>query len=211
MGWEIITGGLDAFNAWYAALSPAWTYAVLLLIAYGENVFPPIPGDLLIAYAGLLAGTGTIGLLPVIALASVGGALGFMTVYALGHQLGDAIDDPDRLRWVPNDRIATARGWIERHGRSVILGNRFIPGVRSVVALAAGASHVGPRAAAILSAISATVWTTLIATLGFFAGDNLAEIERLLGLYGKVVGAVVLAAAAVWLVVWSVQKRRPKA
>jgi membrane protein DedA with SNARE-associated domain len=209
--WDAIAGGLDAFNAWYGALSPAWTYAVLLLVAYGENVLPPIPGDLLIAYAGLLAGTGAIGLLPVIALAGVGGTLGFMTVYAVGHRLGDAIDDPDRLRWVPNDRIATARRWIGRHGRAVILGNRFIPGVRSVIALAAGASQVGPRTALVLSAVSATVWSALVATLGFFAGDNLEEIERLLRLYGKVAGAVLVAAVAIWLVVWSAQKRHPEA
>ncbi len=185
-----------------------WTYTVLFLIAWGENVLPPIPGDLLIAYAGLLAGAEpSISLISVIAVAWLGGTLGFMTVYAVGNSLGDAIDDPSRLRWLPHDRVSEARRWIDERGSWVIAGNRFLPGVRSVVALAAGASDVSTRRALVYSGLSALTWSALVASVGYAAGDNLSEVENWLALYGKVAGAVLVGAVVVWLTVQWLRKR----
>ncbi len=209
---EWFTAATDAFhdfNAWYAALPTLWTYTVLFLIAYGENVLPPIPGDLLIAYAGLLAGSeATISLPLVITVAALGGIAGFMTVYAVGNQLGDAIDDPNRLRWIPNKQVAKARRWVDERGGWVIAGNRFLPGIRSVVALAAGASDVSTRRAWLYSSVSAIAWSVLVASLGYAAGDNLAQVEGWLALYGKVAGSILLSVAAVWLTVQWLRKRR---
>ena len=211
---EWFTAATDAFhdfNAWFAALPTLWTYAVLFLIAYGENVLPPIPGDLLIAYAGLLAGAEpSISLIPVIAVAWIGGTSGFMTVYAVGNRLGDAIDDPNRLRWLPHERVAKARRWVDERGPWVIAGNRFLPGVRSVIALAAGASDVPTRRALVYSSLSALAWSSLVASLGYAAGDNLAEVENWLALYGKVAGSILLAALLGWLIVRWLRKRRPE-
>ncbi len=211
---EWFTAATDAFhgfNAWFGALPTLWTYTVLFLIAYGENVLPPIPGDLLIAYAGLLAGTEVAISLPiVVGVAALGGTVGFMTVYAVGSRLGEAIDDPARLRWLPHAQVATARRWVDRQGTAVIAANRFLPGIRSVVALAAGASDVSARRALVYSALSALVWTTFVASLGYAAGDNLAEVERLLALYGKVAGSVLIAAVIAWFTVQWLRKRNGK-
>ena len=209
---EWFTAATDAFhgfNAWFAALPVFWTYTVLFLIAYGENVLPPIPGDLLIAYAGLLAGSeATISLPLVITVAALGGIAGFMTVYAVGNQLGDAIDDPDRLRWLPHDQVAKARRWVDSRGDWVIAGNRFLSGVRSVIALAAGASDVSTRRAWLYCSVSAVAWSALVASLGFAAGNNLAQVEGWLALYGKVAGSVLVGVCVVWLTVQWLRKRR---
>jgi membrane protein DedA with SNARE-associated domain len=206
-----VLDAFHAFNEWFADLPALWTYCVLLAVAYGENVLPPIPGDLLIAYAGLLAGTGALGLAPVIAVATVGGTLGFMTVYAVGDRLGEAIDDPDRLAWLPAAQVARARWWLRERGRWVILLNRFLPGIRSVVGLAAGASDFSARSAAVLSFVSALAWTSAIASLGYLAGDNLAQVEGFLRLYGKVVGTLLVAALVGWWSVRWARKRRRSA
>ncbi len=89
------------FVTWLQALPPVGIYAVLLAVSYGENVVPPIWGDTVIVLCGSLVGLGVLSFWPAVALASVGGAAGFMTVFWIGRRLGQAIHDPARLRWIP--------------------------------------------------------------------------------------------------------------
>ncbi|PSQ73104.1 MAG: DedA family protein [Bacteroidetes bacterium QH_6_64_77] len=115
------------------ALSPVWAYLTLLIIAYGENVMPPIPGDVVVVFGGYLASRGQLHLGVVILLSTVGGAVGFMTMYAVGYKLGRAVRDPDRLRWFPQESFDRAQRWIEEYGYGVIAANRFLSGARSVI------------------------------------------------------------------------------
>jgi membrane protein DedA with SNARE-associated domain len=193
---------LNDLYGWLSGLPPGAVYAVLLAIAYLENVIPPVPGDVAIVVAGMVAAAGAVSLPVVVALAAAGGTAGFMTVYAAGRYFDGVLDDPTRFRWLPRGDIRRAEAYVARYGRVVVAANRFLPGVRAVIAIATGMSGIAPAAAAALACASATVWAGLIAYLGFALVDNRAALARFLAGFenaGLVLSGLLAVAVGSWL------------
>mgnify|MGYP006284939331 CR=1 FL=1 len=190
------------FFVWMQGLPPLWAYVTLLVIAYGENVAPPIPGDMVVVFGGYLAGLGQLHLGVVVALSTLGGALGFMTVFALGYRLGEALLDPDRLPWLPRDGVEKARRWIYRYGYGVVAANRFLSGARSVISLTAGIARMEPWRTFWWCTVSAFVWTGLISYAGYAVGDNWDLVVTYLRAYGRVILTLLLVGAAGLLARW---------
>jgi len=177
---------IDIFD-WMATLPPMWAYGTILVIAFGENVLPPIPGDMVVVFGGYLVGLGQLEFVPVIVLSTIGGAAGFMTMYAVGFRLGDALLDPKRFRWIPRDKIEKAREWIGKWGFGVVAANRFLSGLRSVISLTVGMAHMRPTTTAAYAALSAFLWTTVIAYLGLQVGQNWKVVRVYLSTYAWLV------------------------
>ncbi len=178
---------LNQFLDWMGAIAPVWAYLVILGIAYGENVLPPIPGDLIVVFGGYLAGIGQLSFVVVVVLATLGGALGFMTMYALGRRIGDAIFEEGRLRWLPKREVFKVRHWLERWGYGVVAANRFLSGARSVISLTVGMAHTHAWKTAAFATFSAAVWTALITYAGYALGDNWTQVVDFLRDYGRIV------------------------
>lgn len=179
----------DVFH-WMEQIPPFWAYVALLLIAYGENVIPPIPGDIIVVYAGYLVGVGKLDFIIVVLLSTIGGAAGFMTMYAIGHKIGDAVMDKNRLRWLPKEKIERARRWLEHWGFWVVALNRFLSGARSIISLTVGMARIDSARTAACATGSALVWTSLIAYGGFELGDNWPVIGAYLRTYGTLVTVI---------------------
>ncbi len=190
------------FVVWLQGLPPLGIYAVLFAISYGENVVPPIWGDTVIVLCGSFVGLGVVSFVPTVALAALGGSLGFMTVFAFGRRLGDAIHDPARLRWIPRAPVAQAERWLERWGYGVIAANRFLAGGRAVIGLLAGASKLGWVPSAWWASVSALVWSLLLVWGGAVLGSEWERVLEWLSVYGKAVTAVLVVAVAVAFVRW---------
>lgn len=195
-----MTEAFTDLAGWMESLPALWAYVAILAIAYGENIIPPVPGDLAILYGGYLAGIGKLAFWPVVGLSTLGGALGFMTLYALGYRVGEAVLDPNRMRWVPKEGVDRARAWIERWGWWIVLLNRFLSGVRAVISLTVGIARMDTRRTALLATISAFVWTMLIVYAGYALGDNLDVVIRWLAAYGRIVGSLISIVVLVWIV-----------
>lgn len=197
------------FVAWLEGLPPGGIYAVLLAVAYGENLVPPIWGDTVIVLCGSLVGLGVLGFAPTVALAALGGAAGFLTVFAVGRRLGAAIHDPTRWRWIPRQFLGRAERWLNRWGYGVVLANRFLAGGRSVIGLLAGASEMRWAPTAASATASAVAWSLLLVWAGAALG---AEWERVLGwlaTYGRVVtGTLVVVLVGVAVRWWRKNSRR---
>lgn len=176
-----------------AILSPIWIYAVVLLVSWLENVVPPVPGDLLVVFAGYLAGLGRVEPLIVLLVATVGGTVGFMTMFAAGRKLGNAILAPDRFRWLPKKRIARARKHVSRWGYTLVAANRFLSGLRSVISLSVGMSDKKAWPTAFWSLASSLLWCTLLVYGGVYLGANWEQVTTWLQAWGwAMTGALVL-------------------
>lgn len=183
---------------WMVALPPGWAYLIILVVAYGENVVPPIPGDMVVVFGGYLVGMGRLDFTPVVLLSTLGGTLGFMTMYAAGRRIGNAVFDPDRLRWLPKKQIGKADRWLRRWGYGVVLANRFLSGLRSVISLTVGMARMDPLKTSAFATVSALAWTLLIAYAGYAVGDNWPVISVYLRQYGQVMfGLTALVVVAV--------------
>lgn len=194
--------------AWMSSLDPLWIYAILLGVSYGENVVPPVPGDMVVVFGGYLAGTGQLEPVTVTLLATLGGLAGFMTMYAIGARMGNAIMDPERLKWLPKGKIEQARAALARRGYILVAANRFLSGMRSVISLTVGMTRMPGWPVAGLALLSSLVWTALLVAAGYVVGDQWEVVGGWLSAYGS----VILALAAIFVliqVVYYVRRRRP--
>ena len=197
----------DLFN-WISSLNPLWTYVIIFAVSYGENVVPPIPGDMVIVFGGYLAGTTGIDFFAIWALATLGGAMGFMSVYAFGRSLGEAVYSPDRYTWIPKNPLKRARAWIDRWGYWVVVANRFLAGTRTVISLVVGITHMDAWKTTIASTISAFVWTGLIVYGGYAVGENWEQVVDYLQVYGSFILTLTLVVVASILAVYWIRKKR---
>ena len=201
---------LQSFADWFQTLPPVGIYATLFFVAYVENLVPPFPGDVNVVIGGYLVGLGLIGFVPAVLVVSVGSALGFMTMYAIGKVLGDAVEDPNRLRWIPKAPMQTAKEWLKRWGYGVVAVNRFLSGTRAVITLLAGASDLKPLLTAILAFVSSLAWYTLLIYGGYSVGANWESILPIMAIYGRVIMGILMAIACVLVVRWWFRTRKPK-
>jgi membrane-associated protein len=154
-----------------------------------------VPGDVILALGGVYAGRGELALFGVIACGASFGVLGTSTGYLLGRRYGDSV-----LRRAPilrrfEDRVMQAQASIAANaGKTIVLG-RFITGAAVFVPFIAGASGVRPRTFFAYAVPTMFVWVTGLALVGFFVGNNVETIDRVLsriGLAGLGLGILVV-------------------
>lgn len=168
---------------------PLWViYGFFFLIAYLENVFPPIPGDILVVFGGYLAVINIVDFSVVLGVTTVGSVLGFMSYYYLGYRLGDEIrTNHSRLRFlkfIDNKYMNKAELWMYKWGQGVILANRFLAGTRSIISLVAGISKTKTLHTVISASISAVAWNTILIIIGWYIGESWPVIQTWLNYYG---------------------------
>lgn len=172
-------------------LPPLSIYLVFFLVAYFENVIPPIPGDVLVAFGGYLAAESIIGLLPVLLLTTIASVIGFMSMYWIGNRWSAQIERKGRqiwlLRFIPVKYINKVRSWMQRWGLGVVLVNRFLAGTRSVISLTAGLSHTRILPTVICSAISSVLWNGILLGFGWIVHENWRMIGEYLSIYGQII------------------------
>jgi len=196
---------------WMSSLPTLWAYVIILTIAYGENVLPPIPGDMIIVFGGYMAGIDRLDLIPVIVLSTLGGSFGFMTMYVFGNRIGHRVSKKGPPRWVPPKRMERARELLSRWGNGLILANRFLPGLRSVISITVGMADKPVGRTTLYATASALVWSVILVGLGYVFGENWEAVSSYLKTYGSVVFALIIGFAGLQLFLSYKSRRRGKA
>lgn len=173
----------------------------IALLMFLENVFPPLPSELIMPLAGYLAAQGEMPIALVILSGSVGSLLGVVPWYYAGRALTEA-----RLkrfaarhgRWLtllPSD-IDKADRWFRRYGSLAVLFGRLVPTVRTLISVPAGLSGMPLPRFLLFSAIGTAIWSTLLGLAGYHLGEAYAGVQ---GYIEPLSNAVLIAIAAVYL------------
>ncbi len=181
-----------------AALGPV---GVFLLVA-AENVFPPIPSEVVLPLAGFLTGQDRMSLPAVLVAATLGSLVGALALYALGARLGPARIGRllDRVPLTGHEDLERAEDWFRRHGRAAVLVGRLVPGVRSLVSVPAGVTRMPLRTFVPLTLLGSSVWNAVLVLLGHQLGSRWTSVGEYSDLLSSaVVGGIALAVGWVLL------------
>jgi membrane protein DedA with SNARE-associated domain len=177
---------------------------VAFLVAL-ENVFPPIPSEVVLPLAGFVAGRGDASLIGMIIAATVGSVIGAWILYGIAAAVG-----PERLhtfvvrygKWfrLGEKDIARAEEWFDRRSDAAVLIGRCIPLIRSLVSIPAGFRRMRFGRFTVFTAIGSAVWNTALISAGAVLGDRWKQVGDVVGLFQGVVivAIVVLLAWFVW-------------
>jgi len=199
------------FLEWLNVLPESAVYALLWIGAAFENFIPAVPADTFVALGGLLAGAGIADLeVRWVFLGTwffnVGGAI---AIYRLSHRYGKPFFEGGfgrhLLRPHQMERVAS---FYERWGTPAIFLSRFLPGIRAVVPVFAGATHQGWFRVAMPIALASAIWYGGLVQLGVLAGRNLDLLERLLGGINRWLALAALVVGGI-VFLWWLRTRRP--
>ena len=198
---------MEGILEYLGTLNPVLIYGALCLIAFLENIFPPSPSDMVIVFAGSLAGVGIIGFIPALVWATVGSIAGFVVMFEVGEWFGAHIIERYRPKFLPIESIHKVEGWFQRYGYGIIIANRFLAGTRAVVSFFAGMSDLKLMQTTVLSGVSALAWNAVLVTAGYSLGHNWRAIGFYLARYSELVTGLIVFVLLV-LGIRSLVKRR---
>jgi membrane protein DedA with SNARE-associated domain len=190
----------EDFIQYLQSLSPFLIYSFVFAIAYIENIFPPSPSDTIIVFGGSLAGIGHVGFVPVLAAATLGSTLGFMTMYKIGDWFGDRILEEGKIKFIPISAVRTVEEWFQKYGYWIIVANRFLSGTRAVVSFFAGLAELNLLRTTVLCSVSALAWNSILVGAGFYLGKNWQEIGFYLSTYSQVVTGIIIVVVIILIV-----------
>jgi membrane protein DedA with SNARE-associated domain len=156
-------------------------YGFLFASAVIENLFPPIPGDTITAFGAFMVGTGRLGYLPVYLATTAGSVCGFMLLVLVGRLLEREFFMKKNYRFFSAESIVSAEKWFSRYGYFVVLANRFLPGIRSVISLVSGISRLNLLYVLLLATVSASIWNLIWIQVGFLMGNNWETVKEQAG------------------------------
>ncbi len=174
-----------------------------------ENLFPPLPSEVILPLAGFTASRGDMSLVSAIVWTTLGSLVGALVLYALGAALGR-----QRMRAIavrmPLIKVADvdrAEAWFARHGTKAVFFGRMIPLFRSFISIPAGIERMRPSVFVLYTTLGSLVWNVLFVMSGYLLGENWHLVEGYADPFQKVVIALVLLGVA-WFVVNRVVRER---
>lgn len=198
---------------WITTLTESMGAIGVALLMFIENVFPPIPSELVMPLAGYTAtqqdGAGWLRLVLMIAAGTAGALAGAVLWYWIGRKIGiQGLKGFSRRhgRWLTltPDEIDKADAWFDRHGRKAVFAGRLIPTVRTFISVPAGASGMPFRRFLVYTSAGTLLWTTILAFAGWFLGSRYDQVSA----WVDPVSTAVLAGLVIWYLYRVVTFRR---
>ena len=175
-----------------------WGIALLMFI---ENVFPPIPSELIMGAGGIALARGTMTFWPLLIAGTLGSTLGNYLWFLAGDRLGYHRLEPFVRRWgrwltMHWHDVENASKFFQRHGQWVVFVMRFSPFLRTMISLPAGLSHMKHWKFLVFTFAGAAVWNTLLIYGGKWLAEYFAELHQLAG---ALIGGLIVLAVLGWL------------
>lgn len=174
-----------------------------------ENLFPPLPSEVILPLAGFAANRGDLGLVSAILFTTLGSVVGALALYGVGAVLGR-----DRTRalagslpLVKVEDVDKAEQWFVRHGPKAVLIGRLVPVVRSLISIPAGVERMSLLLFVALTTLGSGIWNTGLIVAGYLLGEQWHVVESYIGVFQWVVIAAAVLAVT-WFVVVKVKARR---
>ncbi len=188
---------LDLINNWALGIIDKMGYPGLGFVMFLENVFPPIPSEIILPMAGSLTLTGRFSMLGVTLIGALGSVAGALFFYGLGYWF-----DESRVRlllrrygkWLllSEEDLDKALAWFARYDEYVIFFGRMIPIIRSLISVPAGLAKMNVARFCAYTAMGTALWSFLLAFAGRLLGQNWRRVTEMINQYEHVVLVLVV-------------------
>ena len=197
---------------WIVTLMDRFGYLGIAALIAVENIFPPIPSEVVLTFGGFMTTYSSLGVWGVVLAATAGSVAGALVLYWVGRLL-----NAERLeKWLGGklgrilhlrpDDVEKACVWFEKRGGKAVFLCRFIPIVRSLISIPAGMTRMNVPKFLALSAAGTFLWNLVLVNLGAFMGASWEKIADAIGVYASV--ALVAIAAAFLTAAFLFYKKR---
>jgi len=199
-------------EAWITSVMESYGYAGIFFLILLENIFPPIPSEIVLTVGGFMTTTTSLGIFGVIMASTAGSVAGAIILYYVGRwlsveRLEGVVEKYGKWLRLKKQDLHKADAWFDRYGMWTVFFGRLIPVVRSLISIPAGMSGMRLKWFLLFTISGTLIWNAILVIVGAAVGENREAIMRQLELYSNVVYVILIvgAVAAVWYFLW---KRR---
>lgn len=203
--------GLSGIASWVTDVVEKLGYAGLFLMIALENVFPPIPSEVVLPLAGFLTGQGRMWYPGAVLAATAGSLAGALILYYAGYYFGEQrvrrlVRRYGKWAMLSEEDIDKADEWFDRRHREAVLIGRLFPVVRSLISIPAGIRRMEMGKFLLYTAIGSAIWNSVLIGFGWILGDNWDAVEKYVGYLQYLVILAVLLAIA-WFIATRIRQR----
>jgi len=204
---------IDTVVTWAQNVVSTMGYPGLVMVMFLENVFPPIPSEVILPLAGSLALQGRFTLLGVTAMGTVGSMLGALVFYLVGYLFGEQrvrvlLRRFGRWLMLSEADFDRALDWFDRYGEKVIFFGRMVPIVRSLISIPAGIAEMNLGYFGAYTAVGTALWSFLLALAGYLLGRGWELVSIWVSRYEKAALIVGILVVVVFFARRLLQRRR---
>ncbi|GAB3017653.1 hypothetical protein GCM10011376_01920 [Nocardioides flavus (ex Wang et al. 2016)] len=202
---------LDGVAGWAVDLMERLGPVGAALVIALENLFPPLPSEVILPLAGFTASQGSFSLVEALVWTTIGSVVGAFALYQLGVLFGR-----DRMYWIwdrlpltKTSDLERTEEWFAKHGRKAVFFGRMVPIFRSLISVPAGIERMPMLQFLGLTLAGSAIWNTIFVLAGYHLGEQWHVVETYAGTFQKAVIVTVVSAAAWWVLlrVRSVRRR----
>lgn len=201
---------LDSIVNWVVSLmevlgGPGVGIAILL-----ENLFPPIPSEVILPLAGFASTQGTLSVWSALIWSTAGSVIGAYLLYWLGAAIGARRlrKIADRMWLVEAEDVDRSLRWFDRYGRWSVFFGRFIPGIRSLISIPAGVDRMNLLSFGLMTLVGSAIWNTALIACGLWLGSQWQTVSNIISQYSSIIYIVIALAVLAVLVYLIVRARR---
>lgn len=179
------------------------TYGIIsiFIIVALEYANLPLPSEIVLPLAGILASEYNMNIILVILASIIGGIVGSLTNYYLGYCFGNPLIYKLKRKYPKTKRaIKESYRWMEKYENISVMMSRLVPIARTFISIVAGVTRMGVWEFILYSLVGISLWNTILILIGFVIGDNMNKISYILGTYSKVVTILLVISFILYLV-----------
>lgn len=197
---------------WIASTINFLGYWGIVLLMFLENLFPPIPSEVIMPLAGFTTTQGKLSIALVIVAGTAGSLLGALLWYYVGKSFGEKrlkswADRHGKWLTISGEDIDKSKKWFKKYGGVAVFFGRIIPGVRTFISVPAGLDNMHLVPFLFYSTIGSALWVALLTYAGYVLGQNYQLVEKYLGPISSFIVIALIAGVGFWLIK---RKRRTK-
>jgi len=181
-------------------------YGAIFAAMFLENLFPPIPSELIMPLGGFYVQQGKLALIPVVLAGLLGTVLGALPWYGIGRLVNEErIEDwlSRHGRWIgiSPQELQRSRSWFNRHGMALVFWGRLVPGIRTLISVPAGIEMMPMAPFLLWTTAGSLIWTLLLTVAGLLLGESYTRVELWIEPVAKLV-KILLVLAALSVLAW---------
>ena len=174
--------------------------SIFIIVAL-EYANLPLPSEIVLPLAGILASEYNMNIILVILASIIGGILGSLTNYYLGYCFGNPLIYKLKRKYPKTKRaIKESYRWMEKYENISVMMSRLVPIARTFISIVAGVTRMGVWEFILYSSVGISLWNTILILIGFVIGDNMNQISYILGTYSKIIAILLVISFIIYLV-----------
>lgn len=199
---------------WVTEIMDGYGYAGIFLLIALENLFPPIPSEVILTFGGFMTTASEMTVLGVIAVSTAGSVAGAICLYGIGRLLSASrleaiVTRYGKILRLKSEDIRKAERWFEKHGYWAVFFSRLVPLIRSLISIPAGSTSMRFLPFLLLTTLGSLIWNSVLVYIGAAVGASWETTVGYMDIYSNVV-YVLLALAIAAFGYWFVRNRLGK-